>query len=144
MDTFSKNLRKMRKKLGLTQEGLARVLNTTKTTIFRYEKHGASPSLSVLQNIHQKLNVDLNWLLNDTGDPDHMFLERKELVEKSGINDAFPDIPPDKEVIELVKCLEVPIMRYSLIVKYLEYRKLYEAHIEEYYNREKGKDTGKN
>ncbi len=131
--TFSKNLRKVRKKLKLSQEKLAEILGTTKTSIFRYEKDGISPSLDVLIILYRKLNVNLNWLLNDDKDSDDMFINKEALALKTNLKDILSAISNDKEVIELIESLEVPIMRSSLVAKYLECKWNFKEMIADYY-----------
>lgn len=64
-DCFSRNLKKVRKALGLTQEELAQKINTTKQTIFRYERGDVNPNLNTLINLKSVFRINLNWLLGD-------------------------------------------------------------------------------
>lgn len=136
-DNFSKNLRKIRKTLGYTQGEFAALIGTTKTTVFRYEKGGVSPSLSILTVLAQKFNVNLTWLINGTDDMGDMFVGAGANGGKLLLSDVFPDIPMDENVISLIESLEVPIMRNALIVKFIEYKKRYQEHIEEYFEKKK-------
>ena len=131
-ELFPVNLKKLRKELGITQEEMAQLLNTTKTTVFRYEKGEVNPGLKTLQTLNRELNINLNWLVSGKND-DNMFLEKEKPPRDLAIDDLFPGVPPEKDVIALVKGLEVPIIRYSLIVKFLEYQKEYDSFIQTHY-----------
>lgn len=75
---FSKNLRLVRKKFGLSQEEMAEKLHTTKQTIFRYERGDILPGLNILKYLIKNFNVDINWLLNEVDDDNaDMFIQPK-------------------------------------------------------------------
>ena len=75
---FSRNIRLVRKKFGLSQEEMAEKLHTTKQTIFRYEKGDILPGLNILKYLIRHFNVDINWLLDEENDDTSgMFLKPK-------------------------------------------------------------------
>ena len=56
---FAANLIRLRLAKGLTQEDLARVLNTKQESIARLESGGSLPSLSTMKKIANALGADL-------------------------------------------------------------------------------------
>lgn len=60
-NVFGERLKKIRTKYKETQEQLAEVLNTNRTTIFRYE-NGSMPQLPVLIKIAKHYNISLDYL----------------------------------------------------------------------------------
>lgn len=60
-NVFGERLKKMRTKHKETQEDLAKILETNRTTIFRYE-NGSMPQLPVLIKIAKHYNVSLDYL----------------------------------------------------------------------------------
>jgi transcriptional regulator with XRE-family HTH domain len=66
---ISERLRIARKKKKLTQEGLAKLLKTTKGTISNYENNYSSPSNEMLNDLADVLNVSTDYLLGRTDDP---------------------------------------------------------------------------
>ena len=59
-------LRTVRKEKKLTQEDIAKLLNTRKQTISNYETGYSSPSNEMLKNIANILNVSTDYLLGRT------------------------------------------------------------------------------
>ncbi|WP_419893231.1 helix-turn-helix domain-containing protein [Oceanobacillus kimchii] len=75
---FNERLKYIRKKRGLSQEGLAKKLNTTKGTVSNYENKYSSPSNETLAEIANVLNVTTDYLL---GRSDREALTEKESEE---------------------------------------------------------------
>ena len=65
---FSNNLKKYRKIKKLNQEELAIRLNTTKTSIYNYEKGISFPSVETIYNICEVLSITPNDLLTKNHD----------------------------------------------------------------------------
>ena len=57
---FSKNLKYLRKKQGLTQQDLADVVSRRKSIVGNYEKGNVVPSMEIIQKISDYFTV--NWL----------------------------------------------------------------------------------
>lgn len=53
----------LRNELGLTQVGFATMLNISRNAIVLYEKGDRFPTVEVLERLHHKTGVDLNWLI---------------------------------------------------------------------------------
>jgi transcriptional regulator with XRE-family HTH domain len=66
---LSQRLRQARKNKKLTQEELAKVVNTKKTTISNYETGYSSPSNEMLNDLADVLEVSTDYLLGRTDDP---------------------------------------------------------------------------
>ena len=63
---YLKNLAKIRKEKGLTQEGLARKANISYHTIIKLESGGIkNPKIGTVIKLTEALNVDLLKLIND-------------------------------------------------------------------------------
>lgn len=69
-DNFAKNLKRLRKSIGLTQDELAKQLGLKKTTISNYETAFSSPTKNVLVNIARFFNVSLDELFRPFTPPD--------------------------------------------------------------------------
>lgn len=66
---YGKKLQEIRKKLNLSQEQIAAQTNTTYRAYTSYERGDRKPSFEFLENLAIKFNVDLNWLIANTGEP---------------------------------------------------------------------------
>lgn len=89
---FSNRLRSTRKGKKLSQEELAKLIKTTKSTISNYENGYSTPSNEVLIKIADVLNTSTDYLLGRIDDPDPDAPFQKALA-------AIPDLtkPHDKE-----------------------------------------------
>ncbi len=63
MNVFSKRLRELRKKLGLTQSQLAEKLGVSSSSIGMYEQGRREPDSAMLSRICSTLNVSIDYLL---------------------------------------------------------------------------------
>ncbi|HFL2415687.1 TPA: helix-turn-helix domain-containing protein [Clostridioides difficile] len=63
---FSKNLKDLRIKKGLTQEQVAKDLMTTKVSIGRYENGTKEPKIETLKSLSNYYNVSVDYLLGKT------------------------------------------------------------------------------
>ena len=65
MSTLSKNLRKLRKKKGLSQEKLARLADVANNTIIKIEAgKNKNPTLDTLKKIAKVLGISVDELIN--------------------------------------------------------------------------------
>ena len=70
MDTFAERLRKTREGKGLTQDGLAKLVDRTKSqSIIANLESGANKSSTYLPEIAHILGVDAYWLKTGKGHP---------------------------------------------------------------------------
>lgn len=63
--SFGSKLKQYRLEHGLSQEELAKKLNTTKQVISRYENNQRSPKLSIAIEYSETLGIPLNYLVDD-------------------------------------------------------------------------------
>jgi len=66
---FPNRLKFLRKKHKLSQEELAKKINTTKGTISNYENEHSTPSNEVLKDLANVLNTTTDYLLGRTDNP---------------------------------------------------------------------------
>jgi transcriptional regulator with XRE-family HTH domain len=66
MDTFGKKMADIRKERKMTQDELAKLLNTSISVIGRYERDEMTPSIEVAKNISGHLNTTIGYLLGET------------------------------------------------------------------------------
>jgi len=90
---FTVRLRSARKSRGLSQEDLARRVNTTKSTISNYENGYSTPSNEMLLKLADVLQTTTDYLLGRTDDPNPIsenetdikkILEQKEKAHFEG------------------------------------------------------------
>ena len=70
-NSFGERLKKIRREKGLSQDGMAEMLGTSKQVLSRYETGQRVPKLTVLADYAQKLSVTVNFLLGESG-PDNI------------------------------------------------------------------------
>jgi|SRR5690554_1671217 len=70
MDTFGKRMAALRKERKMTQDELAKLLNTSISVIGRYERDEMTPSIEVAKNISNHLNTTVGYLLGETDKAD--------------------------------------------------------------------------
>lgn len=70
MDTFGKRMAALRKERKMTQDELAKLLNTSISVIGRYERDEMIPSIDVAKNISNHLNTTVGYLLGETDKAD--------------------------------------------------------------------------
>ena len=56
------NLKKLRQEIGLTQQSLAKELNTSQQSVYKYEHHITEPDISMLKNMADVFNVSVDFL----------------------------------------------------------------------------------
>lgn len=84
--TFGKKLQELRKESGLSQEELAKKINTSGSIIGRYERNEMTPSVEVAKKLANVFNVSVDYLLDESGElskfKDMEMLKRWEQIEK--------------------------------------------------------------
>ena len=65
MATFGEKLKAIRLSRDMSQEDIAKILNTTKQSISRYETGANSPRIDTVDFIADKLGIELSLLIND-------------------------------------------------------------------------------
>lgn len=115
MDTLGKRLKELREENSFTLEYVATKLNTTKTSIARYEKNDREPKSEMLTALANFYNVSVDYLLGRT-DERNVHKEKTKLDE--GIKtiaahrvNPYEDISEEginkiNEYIEMVRMME--------------------------------------
>lgn len=70
MDSFGKRMVSLRKERKLTQEDLAKLLNTSISVIGRYERDEMTPGIDVAKKISGFLGTTVGYLLGETDSSD--------------------------------------------------------------------------
>jgi ribosome-binding protein aMBF1 (putative translation factor) len=86
--SFGERLMQARKKKGISQEDLAKMLNTKGPVIGRYERDEMRPSIDAATNMAQLLEVSLDWLVGITNvELDSNSLKRIQDIDKLNLKD---------------------------------------------------------
>lgn len=91
-DTFAKNIKNLRKELGLTQTELANKIYINKSMISAYEKGTRMPSLDALISLSETLNVSIDFLL---GIQREIINDRETTIDISGLTEKQKKIVAD-------------------------------------------------
>lgn len=95
------NLKKLRQEIGLTQQSLAKELNTSQQSVYKYEHHITEPDISILKNMADVFNVSVDYLIGHSTwphkiqevHPADLNQEEFSLVEK------YRSLPPSSREI---------------------------------------------
>jgi len=82
--TFAKNIKNLRKELGMTQTELANKIFINKSMISSYEKGARMPSLDALVALAETLNVSIDYLLGISKDN---IIDRETTIDISGLTE---------------------------------------------------------
>lgn len=74
MKDFAKRLKDLRNERGYTQEELAKLLNTSRSTIGMYEQGKREPNFEMQEAIADLFNVNMDYLLKRDIDKEEMIL----------------------------------------------------------------------
>lgn len=80
MATFGEKLKAIRLSRDMSQDDIARVLNTTKQSISRYETGQNSPRIDTVDFIADRLGIELSLLINDDYSINDVLNYRKRVV----------------------------------------------------------------
>lgn len=95
MHFFAKNLRYLRRNLGLSQEEFAAMVGLNRGNIASYEKQSAEPSINNLSKIGRFFNIDLTELIEkDLSARNNLIIYFDDAVRK--------DLPGDKPVEDIL------------------------------------------
>ncbi len=102
--SFAKRLILLRKELNLTQAGLAKKLNSTRSTISGYETEGKQPDYNTLRFIANFFNVSIDYLLGETDirQPVREIVEEQEKTDSAldEISKEYNLSPESQEALE--------------------------------------------
>lgn len=80
--SFGDNIKKQRRMKNLTQQQLGDLINKNIRTIQKYEKGDTTPSIDVLNDIANALDIDINVLTNINDDKEDKLNKYKEYAIK--------------------------------------------------------------
>jgi len=95
MSTFGKRLRDCRKEKGLSQNEVAKLLNTNHSVIGKYERDDVNPSIDAVKRLAELLNTTVAYLAGET-DTNELFKNSDMLRRLKDINE-LPE--KDREAI---------------------------------------------
>jgi transcriptional regulator with XRE-family HTH domain len=126
-----KRFRAIRQKLGLTQKELSRQLGVPIKNLSTIEVEGQLPTISLILKLMQSYKLSPLWLLTGKGE---MFLveDTPEPTQVEYFKKAFPGVPADPELIDLIEKMAIPVLRNSLFVKFYELSETFSSHIEKF------------
>ncbi|APM40518.1 helix-turn-helix domain-containing protein [Clostridium kluyveri] len=82
MATFNQRMKELRAEKNITLEELAKVLNTTKSTLSRYENNLRTPNADFINQLAKYFNVSLDYLLGNTDKKEPEINIPKEYTDK--------------------------------------------------------------
>jgi len=91
MNTFGKRLTECRKTKNLSQKDLAKIFNTSHTTIGKYERDEMTPSIDAAKKLAKILDTTVGYLLGENEQTD-LFKDKKMLQRLQDISNM-----PEKE-----------------------------------------------
>lgn len=91
-NTFARNIKNLRKELGLTQTELANKIYINKSMISAYEKGTRMPSLDALISLSETLNVSIDFLLGIQRDDTN---DKETTMDISGLTEKQKKIVAD-------------------------------------------------
>lgn len=86
--TFGKMIRKLRKKIGLTQTELAQRLNVTDKAVSKWENGGGYPEITLLPILAELFGVSVDYMLK--GNPRGIAVAGNIIVDVINIIDKYP------------------------------------------------------
>ena len=93
MSSFGKKLRACREAKGLSQNDLAKLLNTNHSIIGKYERDEVKPSIDVVKNLVDELDTSVGFLLGESNDTN--LLKDPAMLQRFNEINQLPD--KDKE-----------------------------------------------
>jgi transcriptional regulator with XRE-family HTH domain len=123
-------LRKLRKRLGLTQARMAALVNIKTMALNRQERGLNYPSAVTLHQMAAQFDVSLDWLLCNRGS---MFRGKTE-SQKNKSSDMF-----EREVEELIYLMKhIPLVRHSVMGYFQKFKIDNQAFIDQELEKLKG------
>lgn len=115
MDTLGSKLKKLREEKGFTLEYVANRLNTTKTSIGRYEKNVREPKSEIINSLADFYDVSTDYLLGRT-DIKNIEKQNENNEESLEVLEVFKDYKSLSEenkqiIIQLMKNLNNDIKK---------------------------------
>jgi transcriptional regulator with XRE-family HTH domain len=141
-----KRIKAVRAALNLNQEAYAKKLNISQPFLSFVEIGKRKPSFWLILSLLLYCHVNLRWLLTGEGEmfeAEHHEEEDLAQTMPAKFADLFPGVPPDPDLLEMIRDMEVPILRNALLEKYIFYRYRYKNFIDEHRNIMHGEEVKK-
>lgn len=100
--SFGNNLKKIRQEKNMTQEELAKKINTSRSNIANYENDKNMPSIDILNKLSEILNCTTDYLLGKSNIKNTRELDFEEELLNIGLNMKDYN-PPTKEQQEKIE-----------------------------------------
>lgn len=95
MTSFGKKLRECRETKGISQNEVAKLLNTNHSIIGKYERDEVKPTVDVVKKLADTLDTTVGYLLGETQDQN--ILKDQDMLKRLNDINELPD--KDKENI---------------------------------------------
>jgi transcriptional regulator with XRE-family HTH domain len=118
-------MRKIRKKLGFTQDKMASYFDVGRANYSRIEKGEIFPNPTLLRTLKNEFNISLDWLITDKGD---MFM-----MDKVGAASTIDFGEHAEEIKDLLFHMErIPMVRHTVLGFFFDYKEKNKKIIKEY------------
>ena len=136
---IAERLSEVMKYKGFKISSFADFLNVSHSFVSQILSGKRNPGHELIVTIATKLpEINLRWLLTGEGEMFFAFSTNEKARLLRGI---YPDLDDDPNIDELVEHLQVPVIRYALISKFLIEKVDNKKHIEEFFKEKKAKDN---
>ncbi|MFW6312168.1 MAG: helix-turn-helix domain-containing protein [Nanoarchaeota archaeon] len=98
MATFSERLKNLRKENNITLKQLADDLNTTKSTLSRYENNKREPKAYLIKKIANYFNVSVDYLLGITEETSTTDEFKKNILKDPELSQLINELTQRKEL----------------------------------------------
>jgi transcriptional regulator with XRE-family HTH domain len=129
---FGKRIKKARQILGLNQQDFADKIGILGSTLSDIEKGKTKATFYTFFNISNRTYINLKYLLNN----EEPIIKKPT---KPTLQDVCPDLEPDSNIDFLVECLQIPIIKHSMLVAFLKCKREFDEFIQEFYKNQKEK-----
>lgn len=106
-------IRQLRKKIRLSQEGLANLIGVSRSAVYDWERDAYSPEGENLVNLAKALGVSVAYLIGETDDPTPFFECGGEAGQQLGEDAKQPPQPPHTPQIDDV--IFVPVVSNKIV-----------------------------
>lgn len=124
----------LRKALDCNQKEMCELLDLSQSNLAKIENGMLFPGFELMNKLHEKFNLNIDWLITGTGE---MFLNNSKTL--FNIRKIYPGLPDDIHIDELIEDLQVPLIFYEIMAKYLLIRNEHEDVINSYFEKTENK-----
>ena len=109
MNKYGKRLKELREQRGYSQEGLAKLLNTSRSRIGMYEQGRRQPDFEMQEAIADLFNVSIDYLFEREGSEINIDQADPEMVSKAlELYAQYENLTPENQIafLTLLKSLQ--------------------------------------